>query len=227
MDTSIIIRVKNEKENLEKLFTILKNQTYQDFEIILVDNMSTDGSEKVIFDYFPKNRIYVVKLSKFSYPKACNLGAEKAKGKYLVYLSAHSFPFSNTWLADGLSNFKNENIAGVFAYPLAGSNGTLWEKISCLMPIIGFKLKLNNKLNLGNTNSIIRHNLWEKHRFDEELLMCEDFEWSIYWKSKGYEIIYEPKFVVYHSHHLGLWKIIKRQIEWKNTNKAINFKFKH
>ena len=46
METSIVIRVKNEKENLEKLFAILNNQTYQNFEIVIVDNNSIDGSGK-------------------------------------------------------------------------------------------------------------------------------------------------------------------------------------
>jgi glycosyltransferase involved in cell wall biosynthesis len=62
METSIIIRVKNEKENLEKLFAILKEQTYQDFEIVIVDNNSIDGSEKIVYDYFSKDRVCVVKL---------------------------------------------------------------------------------------------------------------------------------------------------------------------
>lgn len=120
MEASIIIRVKNEKENLQKLFGFLKNQTYQDFEVVIIDNHSTDGSDKIAFDFFPKERVRVVSISNFSYPKACNLGAEKSKGKYLVYLSAHSFPISKTWLEDGLSNFKDEKVAGVFCLSFGG-----------------------------------------------------------------------------------------------------------
>src|SRR3989304_6270636 len=100
METSIIVRVKNERENLQKLFKILKNQTYQDFEIVIIENNSTDGSDKVVYDIFRKDRVQTVNIDNFSYPKACNLGAEKAKGKYLVYLSAHSFPIASTWLED-------------------------------------------------------------------------------------------------------------------------------
>jgi len=129
MNASIIVRVKNERENLKKLFGILKNQTNQDFEIVIVNNESTDGSEKVAFEYFPKDRVSIVRISNFSYPKSCNLGAESAKGKYLVFLSAHSFPISNTWLESGLQNFKDEKVAGVFAFPKPGKDATIWEKI--------------------------------------------------------------------------------------------------
>ncbi len=220
METSVIIRVRNERENLKKLFTILKNQTDQEFELIIVDNNSTDGSDKIVFDYFPRNRIFVVEISNFSYPKACNLGAEKAKGKYLVYLSAHSYPIGKTWLADGLSNFDSEKVAGIFAFPVPGKDSTFTERI------LGFPNKIKRGGDLGNTNSIIRRDLWEKHRFDEGLIVSEDLEWSMYFKRKGYEIINDPRFRVTHSHHLGLLGIIKQHLEWKESNKIINKMFK-
>ncbi|MBP9716531.1 MAG: glycosyltransferase family 2 protein [Candidatus Levybacteria bacterium] len=221
METSVIVRVKNEKENLQKLFIILKDQTYQDFELVIVNNNSIDGSEKIVFDYFSKNRIQVILIKDFSYSKACNLGAEKAKGKYLVFLSAHSFPVSKTWLMDGLSNFKSDKVAGVFAFPVAGEESTLAEKI------IGFPNKYKKGGHLGNTNSIIRLDLWEKHKFDESLIVSEDLEWSMYFKRKGYEIINDPRFRVTHSHHLGLLGIIKKHLIWQNSKKEIRNKFQN
>jgi len=222
MEASIIIRVKNERENLQKLFEILKNQTYQKFEIIIVDNNSIDGSDRAFFDFFPKDRVRILKINKFSYPSACNLGAEKAQGKYLVYLSAHSFPVLNTWLEDGLSNFGNEKVAGVFAFPKPGS--TIWEKISYRVTVINvFK-----EGHLGNTNSIIRKDLWEKHKFDESLVEgSEDYEWSKYYKRKGYLIINDPSFSVYHSHNLDFRGRLNQQKKWNRLRREIDEKFKH
>ncbi len=221
METSIIIRVKNERENLRKLFEILKKQAYQNFEIVIVNNNSTDGSDKVAFDYFPKDRVRIVEISSFSYPKACNLGAEKARGKYLVYLSAHSFPISNTWLADGLSNFENEKVAGIFAFPVPGRNSTLAEKI------FGNFNRIKKGGHLGNTNSIIRKDLWEKHKFDEGLIGSEDYEWSRYWEINGYLIINDLKFRVFHSHHLNLLDFMKQHLRWRMQVKIIDKKFTH
>ena len=196
METSIIIRVRNEKQNLQKLLGILKNQTYQDFEIIIVNDNSTDGSDKIAFDYFPKDRVRVVSIERFSYP------------------------ISNTWLADGLSNFENNNVAGAFAYPIPGKDSTLAKKIS------GFPNKIKKGGHLGNTNSIIRKDLWEKHKFDEELISSEDYEWSLYWEKKDFKVINDPKLHVYHSHHLGFLGIIKQQLKWKKQRGEINKKFK-
>ena len=220
MKASIIIRVRNERENLRKLFKILQNQTYQDFEIVIVNNNSTDGSDKIVFDFFQKDRVQIIEISNFSYPKACNLGATSAKGKYLVYLSAHSFPISKQWLEDGLSNFENEKVAGVFAYPITGKESTFAERL-----VYGVPNKLKKGGHLGNTNSIVRLDLWKKHKFDESLIISEDLEWSIYWKRKGYEIINDPRFRVIHSHHLGLPGIIKQEIEWQKSKKVVNKKF--
>ena len=220
MQASIIIRVKNERENLIKLFEILKKQTYQDFEILLVDNESTDGSEKIAFDYFSSDRIQVIKIKDFSYSKACNLGAQTARGKYLIYLSAHSFPISKTWLADGLVHFQDEQVAGVSAYPHPGKEGTMWERLFFEPPHLLLKLGLRS-FNLGNTNSIIRKSFWEKHHFNESLIRSEDLEWSMYWKNKGFKIVSEPKFSVYHSHRLDPLGILRAEIGWKRENLKI------
>lgn len=228
MESSIIIRVKNEKQNLRKLLVILKNQTYQDFEIVIVDNDSSDGSEKIAFDYFSKDRVCVVRIENFSYPKACNLGAEKAKGKYLVFLSAHSFPISKTWLEDGLSNFKDEKVAGVFAFPMQTFfHASIAEVICYAIPgIIRAPIKNTKQGELGNTNSIIRRDLWLKHKFDESLTTgSEDYEWSLYWRRQKYLIVNDPKFRVFHSHHLGFKGIFIQQRRWNRMKKEINKKF--
>ncbi len=160
-------------------------------------------------------------IKDFSYSKACNLGAGKARGKYLVYLSAHSFPVSKTWLTDGLSNFRSDKVAGVFAFPIPGKESTIAEKV------IGFPNKYKKGGHLGNTNSIIRRDLWEKHKFDESLIISEDLEWSMYFKRKGYEIINDPRFRVTHSHHLGLLGIIKQHQIWQKSKKEIRNKFQN
>lgn len=222
METSIIIRVKNEKHNLEKLFEILKSQTYQDFEIIIVNNKSTDRSDRVALEYFPKDRIQIVNISEFSYPKACNLGAEKASGEFLVFLSAHSYPRSKIWLSDGLRNFNDEKVAGVYAfpsYPITGSESSIWEKLFYGIP---GRITRKKSGELQNTNSIIRKNLWKKHNFDESLIINEDLEWSIFWKRKGYKITNDPKFTVIHSHNLSLREMIKQSNDWHRANKEIN-----
>jgi biofilm PGA synthesis N-glycosyltransferase PgaC len=87
---SIIVPGKNEGENLYKLVTSLKEQTYTNFEIIVVDDGSDDKTpiigrqlEKLGFiDLFIRNEIRGGKAS------AANLALRYSKGKYIVHLDA-------------------------------------------------------------------------------------------------------------------------------------------
>src|SRR5581483_6739189 len=218
MNSSIIIRVKNEKQAIEKLLKKLTTQTDQDFEVIIVNDNSVDESNKIVFNYFSKNRAKLINVpkDKFTYSYALNLGAIKAKGNYLVFLSAHSLPITDIWLEEGLSNFSDNEIAGVFSYPIPHLDATIPEKFfyGSFANIINGKRKVFTSIKfglLGNTNSIIRKDLWEKHHFNEELTLGgEDQEWANYWIKKGYKIIHDPKFRVYHSHYLGLIGLVKQ-----------------
>ena len=224
MNTSIIIRVKNERQFLLELMQILQQQTNQDFEIIVVDDNSSDGSGNIALDFFPPRRVRLIRLppNAFSYPYASNLGAKTARGTFLVYLSAHSLPLTHTWLADGLKNFNdNPLVAGIFAYPEAHPYTTIWEKGYYLLAKILYnsstkKVYTQPKLGiLGTTNAIIRKDLWKAHHFDETLkLGSEDYEWACYWLHQGYTIIQDPKFCVYHSHFLSLPQLISQHRKW-------------
>ncbi len=78
---------------------------------------------------------------------------------------------------------------------------------------------------LGFTNAIIKKNLWEKYHFNEAFEMGgEDNDWACHWASKGYKIIHDPKFKVFHSHNLGLIGLIKQFIGWIKMGKPRSFK---
>lgn len=227
MRASIIIRVKNEIESLKKLLTLLQSQTFQDFEIIVVNDASTDGSAEIVFEYFAVERARVVNLERaFNYAYASNVGAENAKGVYLVYVSAHSFPISNTWLADGLSHFIDSKVAGVFALPLAHPDTNIFEKLFINVPaqLQYAKLKIYTQPGLGvmgATNAIFRKDLWQGYHFNENFVMGgEDYGWARHVLALGYVAIHDPKFRVYHSHHLGLIKLISQGFKYQRMMKS-------
>lgn len=226
MTASIIIRVKNEVENLKKLLALLQQQTFQDFEVIIVNDSSTDGSAEVVFDYFTPERASAVTLDKpFTYAYASNVGAEHARGKYLVYVSAHSFPISHTWLADGLAHFPNDKVAGVFALPLAHVDTNMVEKLFINVPTIvrHSTLEIYTKPFLGvmgATNAIFRKDLWEKYLFSEDFAIGgEDYDWACHFLDLGYIAIHDPKFRVRHSHHLGLAGLISQGFKYQRMMK--------
>lgn len=82
---SIIIPVYNEGKNIKKVIDSLNKQSYKNFEIIIVDDGSTDNSLK-----YPKqfNNITVLEQKHQGPGAARNLGAKNAKGQILIFVDA-------------------------------------------------------------------------------------------------------------------------------------------
>ncbi len=237
METSIIIRTKNEEKWIGENLKRLSEQTYNNFEIIVVDSGSTDKTLETVESF--KNvldiKIFKIKPDDFSYPFALNFGVAQSRAeKYIVLLSGHSLPSSPRWLESGLSNFKSENIMGVYGFVWALPDGSLLEKLIFNKYLCKFRNTLKKQLVvkksamgvMGFTNAIIRKDLWEKRKFNEAYgLGGEDQEWTAYWLSKGYCAIRDIRFSVYHSHGLGLKGLIRQFQYWKSLEKSQPFKF--
>lgn len=86
---SVIIPIYNTKEYLSKCIESVINQTYKNLEIILVDDGSTDGSEKVCDEYIKKDsRIIVIHKENGGISSARNVGMEVAKGEYIAFVDS-------------------------------------------------------------------------------------------------------------------------------------------
>lgn len=233
-ETSIIIRTKNEERWLETVLKELYKQSYQNFEILIIDSGSTDKTLSIA-KRFPV-RILKIPASDFSYPYAFNFAAKHSKAsKYLVSLPGHAIPVSNTWLDDGISNFKKyDKLCGVYGFIKPLSQSSLWDKFFINGYNLGLTIKGVYKTHLqtkrtkgilGFTNAIIRKKLWEIHHLDESWgAGGEDEEWADYWTKKGYKVLKDTKFSVYHSHNLDLIGWAGQLLDWQKMNKPRPFK---
>jgi len=143
-------------------------------------------------------------------------------------------PCSKTWLEDGLKNFVNEKVMGIYGFVWALPDGSIWEKIifnkyACKMRNVFSRQVVIDKPGmgiLGFTNAIIRKDLWEERNFNEDYgLGGEDGEWAGYWFERGCVVVRDIKFSVYHSHGLGLRELRMQYRYWKSLDKPQAFKF--
>lgn len=86
---SIIIPVYNTEKYLTQCFDSLINQTFQDFEIICVDDGSTDDSRKILSQYHQKVLLKISEHKGVGYAR--NLGLKFAKGKYIHFLDSDDY----------------------------------------------------------------------------------------------------------------------------------------
>ena len=215
---SIIIRTKNEDHWIYQCISMIKKQTYKNYEIIVVDNQSTDRTKKIVKSL----GIKLITIKNFSTGLALNKGISKSKGNIIVCLSAHCIPKNNNWLINLIKNFKNEKIAGVYGKQEPLSSTSDKDKRDLLITF-GLDKKVQKKDPFfHNANSAIRKKIWNKVKFDEKVSNIEDRLWATEILNNGYYILYEPKAIVYHYHgiHHG-----DEKNRLKNTVKILENKF--
>lgn len=82
---SFIIINYNGRRFLERLIRTIKQQTVSSFEIIMVDNASTDDSIEFVAKKFPQ--VKIIKSTNIGYGRGCNLGSKQAIGDFFVFLN--------------------------------------------------------------------------------------------------------------------------------------------
>lgn len=93
---SIIIPVYNAEKFLGNCLDSIINQSYSDFEIIIVDDGSTDKSKEIYLRYSElDNRIIILEQENKGVSVARNNGIKKAKGKFLVFIDSDDIIKSN------------------------------------------------------------------------------------------------------------------------------------
>lgn len=96
MKISIIVPVYNVKLYLSRCIDSILNQTYQDFELILVDDGSTDCSKEICDKYASKDiRIKVFHKSNGGVSSARNFGLSKITGNYVTFVDSDDFLMPN------------------------------------------------------------------------------------------------------------------------------------
>ena len=90
---SVVIAVYNEEKRIGKCITSILQQTYQNFEIIVVNDGSTDNSPKVIGQYVKENtgKVFCIDKENGGQGSARNCGIKAAKGKYITFLDADDY----------------------------------------------------------------------------------------------------------------------------------------
>ncbi|WP_299367981.1 glycosyltransferase [Winogradskyella sp.] len=121
---SVIICAKNEAQNLENNIPLILEQAYADFELVLINDGSSDDTLEVMKRFEAKNKtikIVDVKTNETFWGNkkyALTLGIKASKNDFLVFTDADCRPNSNKWLAHMSSKFSNEKaiVLGYGAY---------------------------------------------------------------------------------------------------------------
>lgn len=84
---SVVMSVYNDERFLREAIESILNQTFSDYEFIIIDDGSTDGSSEIISEY-NDSRIFYIRQGNHGLPYALNKGIGMSKGKYVARMDA-------------------------------------------------------------------------------------------------------------------------------------------
>jgi len=116
MKVSVIIPTYNREQLLKRAIQSVLNQTFRDFEIIVVDDGSTDNTKEII-DSFTSDKIkYIYESNSGGAARPKNTGIKNAQGKYIAVLDS-----DDEWLPQKLE--KQIELLEIFQDPKLGAVG--------------------------------------------------------------------------------------------------------
>lgn len=196
---SIIVRCYNERAHIGKLLHGIFEQTMQDFEVILVDSGSTDGTLEVAKQY-PIDDIQYIAPEDFSFGRALNIGCEAASGEFCVMASAHVYPKFDDWLEKLLEKFEDDDVALVYGKQRGNDVTKYAEKQVLKQWFPDHDIDYQDNPFCNNANAAIRRELWKEFPYDEKLAGLEDVDWAKRIQEAGYEISYASQAEIIHVH---------------------------
>ena len=170
---SIVICSQNESENLRRFLPSVLTQDYPQYEVIVINDGSTDESDEVLGNleeqYKHLYRTYIPEDSKYLSRKklALTVGIKAAKYDYLLFTEPSCEPFGKDWLSSMSRNFSEDKTIVLGFSPLSKSTG-LKTKFAAYDNLIGGLQYLSLALKGHPYRGVGRNMGYEKSHFFEQ-----------------------------------------------------------
>jgi len=188
---SLIIRTWNCREALQDCLAGLAGQRFRDFETIVVDSGSTDGTAEAA--EAAGVRLLRRTARSFRYGDTLNLGFREAASPILGALSAHSIlldPEALGRLAAALRQ-ADDRVAAVYGCAVFSETEARQPPADAKpLRVTAEQFTQSCDRGLSNSCSLIRRDLWEAHPFPAE--RCEDQRWAAHFLDRGYATLQLP-----------------------------------
>ena len=227
---SIILRSYNEAWALRDTLPALYAQEYRDWELIVIDSGSTDGSVELIRKSQPAHFIQI-KHEDYNPSRVMNHGMKLARSAFGIFLNADATPQGTGWLRPLVMALQDQQVAAVFGRQIPRPDcqavyahdyercfgpdreSTQWEHFFSM------------------ASSGLRKDIWSRRGFLEKMQYSEDDEYTRWCRQEGYQILYVPESLVMHSHNYTPQQAYKRSFGeakalaavWNGAPDQINF----
>jgi rhamnosyltransferase len=206
---SIIMRSFNEGWALRQTLPALLSQDWTNWELIVIDSGSTDGSDELIREANPRHFVQI-RPQDYNPARVMNAGLELARSEYAVFLNADATPQGPGWLRPLATALQKPLTAAVFGrqIPRPDCRAVFANDYArCFGPA---RESLNWDHFFSMVSSGVRKDIWARRGFLETMQYSEDDEYTRWCRSEGYKVEYCPDSVVMHSHNYTPSQAYKR-----------------
>ena len=207
---SIIIPVYNRPDELTELLTCLVNQTYKQFEVVIIEDGSQNKCDEVVHKFSPQLEIYYFYKENGGQGFARNEGFERAKGDYFIIFDSDALIEAN-YLAIVEHRLNTDYV------DLYGGPDTDHPSFTPIQKAISYSMTSffttggirGKKSNLGGTfhprsfNMGISRKVWERTGGFQISRMGEDIIFSITALRLGFKSALIPEAFIYHKRRTG------------------------
>lgn len=235
---SVIMNCHNGERFLKNSLNSLIKQTYKNWELIFLDNCSTDNSKKILLSFKDKRIRYFSLKKKIKLYDARNQAIKKTKGKYICFLDTDDF-WHKRKLFIQVNHFKNSNNNILFTNFYTWNMTTQKKYINnSSLPEGKITQSLLDNYCIGILTVMINRSIFNNLRFNKFYEIIGDFDFFIkISKTQSIDSINLPLATYrYHNRSLSVEKLglyynelklwlIKNRDSLKNFN-LIKIKFK-
>lgn len=206
---SIVMRSFNEAWALRETLPALQAQNYRDWELIVIDSGSTDGSVDLLRGAHPRHLLQIASAD-YNPSRVMNQGMQLAQADYGIFLNADATPQGPDWLEPLVHALQDPQTAAVFGrqIPRPGCKAVYAHDYERCFGAARASAHWEHFFSM--VSSGLRKDVWAKRGFLEKMQYSEDDEYTRWCRAQNYRVVYCPDSVVMHSHNYSPQQAYKR-----------------
>ena len=232
---SVVVAVRNEMQYIRKCMESLFKQDYDDYEIIVVDGMSDDGTYEILQELKKKHEFKLFRNEKKNAATGRNIGIENSGGEAIAFIDGDAVAAKN-WLSNIKEAMQRSGAAGVGGPDLLPEDSGYKEWAIGI--VMTSPLARGGRLNPSTQHSLMEKERYVDHiptcnlclkkevfdevgKFDESFVKGQDLELNYRIRKAGYRLLYSPKIEVVHYRKQHIHHFALQIYKWAKAKVAI------
>lgn len=194
---TVFIPVHNRQQYIGQTIQSVLNQSFGDFQLLLVDDGSTDNSVEIMRSYRDARITLIENGANLGIPKTRNIGLEHAEGEYLAILDSDDLMHKDRLKKQKKFLDKNKDYAGVGSWSRYIDDQDRVARWLVMRPISHAKIKASLLFHcaIHNRTFMARTSLMRELQYDTDFRRCQDYE-LLHRLAKNYKLHNLPEILV-------------------------------